>query len=68
MRDHTAGISRPDSLIDRSQLPLLRGDKILHRLLDDPRLRPVESGSNRRHAVIEGRIQAEAYRRGFAHF
>lgn len=68
MRDDAASIGCPNPLVYRCQLPFLHSDEILHRLLDHLGLRPIKSCSNRGYALVQARVQADADRRGFAHF
>src|SRR5467141_3600039 len=67
MRDDAPGIGVPDAFLNRREMPRLNRHEILNRLLDDPRLRPVERMGNVGHLFIELRGQPDAHGQGFTH-
>jgi hypothetical protein len=67
VRDHLAGIRSFDALVDRRQLPLLHGDLIPYRLLDDPGFWAIESDGKLGYLVVHRAGQADADGGGFAH-
>ena len=60
MCHHRPSVGGADAFVDRGELPLLDGDKILHRLGDQPGFRPVEGGRDGLKLFIQRAVQPDA--------